>query len=1538
MVRKKKNTKHITLCATTEAWATKLLEEFRASGNDSYVFEQHLTNGERGIIHQMCRRMGLQSKSHGSGEERRLTLFKSKAGSGDGISKSESKHKYETRNQKGREGDGFSNSYSKHKYETRFQKGGAPRKKMIPQEKLKCVSFPPEAKAVLHDLFTRYPPCDGDTTGTALGIYTGNARSNWKDEFFLKPQLTKNDIKKNAASLNSRLETDKRFRQIFEARAKLPITSFRDAIISAVESNQVVLIAGETGCGKTTQVPQYLLDHMWYSKQEACKIICTQPRRISAISVSDRISWERGETIGKTVGYKVRLQSEGGRGSSVVFCTNGILLRVLIGKGVNSCVPDITHIIVDEIHERDSYSDFMLMILRDLLPSNPHLRLILMSATLDAERFSEYFGGCPVVRVPGFTHPVRTYFLEDALSVLISDKNNHLLSADSNLPSNKHDFKDEEKVALDEAIDLAWTNDEFDCLLDLISSEGSHEVYNYQNLTTGLTPLMVFAGKGRVSDVCKLLSFGANCTLKSKEGITALEVAEKENQIETAQIIREHADNIQSNSQQAQVLLDKYMATMKPEEVDVGLIVKLMKKICSDSKDGAILVFLPGWEEIRKTKEKLLENPHFADSGKFSILCLHSRVPAEEQKKVFDRPRRGCRKIVLATNIAESAVTIDDVVYVIDSGRMKEKSYDPFNDVSTLQSSWVSKANAKQRAGRAGRCQPGVCYHLYSKLREASLPEYRVPEVKRMPVDELCLQVKMLDPNCDVNDFLQKLMDPPVAQSIANALIILKDIGALTPQEELTELGQKFGQLPVHPRISKMIYFAVLVNCLDPALILACAADEKDPFIMPLLPGDRKKANAAKHELASLYGDHSDHLATVAAFQCWKNAKESGRANEFCSKYFISQIVMKRLDDLCRKLQGELKRHGVIPSSSNCSLNAHDPGILRAVIAVGLYPMLGRMCPVSKNQTRSIVETITGAKVRVPSLSNNVDMSSTKYDEALIVFDEITRGDWGVQIRSCTVLPTLPLLLFSREIAVSPTESYDADKSDDEEDHVVENVGDTMDIDKEGVRAGEKVMLAPENPVKVIVDRWLPFKVTALEIAQMYIMRERLMASILFKVKHPKENMPPHLGASMYAIACILSYDSLARSSVQTVAVQPIASVPDATSPKDDIPSANPNELQEHDPKTTPMGSKLANKLGLGNMEESVPSNLADRNEQPDPNTARVEDVSAATQQKKIQSESKRCKSPNNVDLGNIEENLGSMEVNTPSDLANGNEQKDPKSVCKLDLGREKESIPSNLAHGNEQRDPNTSQTEDASAAKQPEKKRSRSKRRKSGNDMDLGMMETSKPSDLANGNELTEPKSANNLDLGNMEENMPSDLTKDNEQTELNLPNKSNYGNMEESLPFNLANVNEQPDPSTTLMEAASSAKQPKNKRSRSKKHKSDNNLELGNIEENKPSDLANGNERKEPKLVRRLDPDKEKESIPLNLVSGNEEPDPNTAPAAKKPKRKKRKLAKNFDSGNSMEEKVPSTDGQQEQCGEKTERKSGNKSEKVSVPSNPV
>lgn len=331
--------------------------------------------------------------------------------------------------------------------------------------------------------------------------------------------------------------------------------------------------------------------------------------------------------------------------------------------------------------------------------------------------------------------------MEDVLSILKLKERNHLDNTLSSVPIEDTQLTEQDKLALDEAINLAWSNDEFDLILELLSSEGTPKVLNYQHSLTGFTPLMVFSGKGRVADICMLLSFGAECHLRAKDGSTALEWAERENHREAAEILKKHMEGAISSSIEEQQLLDKYLATIKPELIDVVLIEQLIKKICFDSQDGAILVFLPGWEDINRTREKLIAMPFFKNTSKFMIICLHSMIPSAEQKKVFKRPPQGCRKIVLATNIAETAITIDDVVYVIDSGRMKEKSYDPYNNVSTLQSSWVSKASAKQREGRAGRCQPGICYHLFSKLRAASLPEFQIPEIKRIPIEELCLQV-----------------------------------------------------------------------------------------------------------------------------------------------------------------------------------------------------------------------------------------------------------------------------------------------------------------------------------------------------------------------------------------------------------------------------------------------------------------------------------------------------------------------------------------------------------------------------------------------------------------------------------------------------------------------------------------------------------------------------------------------------------------------------------------------------------------------------
>ncbi|XP_027331217.1 DExH-box ATP-dependent RNA helicase DExH6 isoform X1 [Abrus precatorius] len=1070
---------------------SQILEQFRASKDEVYKFDASLSNQERALVHQLSLKMGFRSKSSGLGKDRRVSVQKIKK-------------KVDTNN-------GF--------------------------ERLPQFTFSEESKWVLGDLFSHYPPGDGNLWEIiGENSDTIEKTKQKKDDMFGRPSMTKAEIARKLEALASRMNSVSNLRQIIEDRSKLPIASFKDVITSTVESHQqVVLISGETGCGKTTQVPQFILDHVW-GKGEVCKIVCTQPRRISATSVSERIATERGETIGENVGFKIRLESRGGRQSSIVLCTTGVLLRVLVSKGSHWSKKGpgkddgsgITHIIMDEIHERDRYSDFMLAIIRDMLPSYPHLRLILMSATIDAERFSQYFGSCPIIHVPGFTYPVKTFYLEDVLSIIKSSNDNHLDSTTCSIPIINRELSEEDKLSVDEAINLAWSNDDWDLLLELVSSEGSPELFNYQHSLTGLTPLMVFAGKGRVGDMCMLLSFGANCNLRSKDGMTALEIAERENQLEVAEIIKKHMDGDFSNSMEEKKLLDKYLATVNPELVDDVLIEQLIRKICIDSTDGGILIFLPGWDDINRTRERLLASHFFKNSSKFMLISLHSMVPSVEQKKVFKRPPHGCRKIVLSTNIAETAITIDDIVYVIDTGRMKEKSYDPYNNVSTLQSSWISKASAKQREGRAGRCQPGICYHIYSKLRATSLPDFQIPEIRRIPIEELCLQVKLLDPSCKIEEFLGKTLDPPVFESIRNAIVVLQDIGALSTDEKLTQLGEKFGSLPVHPLICRMLFFAILMKCLDPALTLACASDCRDPFTLPMLPEEKKRAATAKSELAGLYRGCGDQFAIIAVFECWNNAKKMGLEARFCSQYFVSSSVMHMLSGMRRQLQTELVRNGFIHEDvSSYSVNAYDPGVLHAVLVAGLYPMVGRFLP-NKSGKRLIIETSGGDKVRLHNHSTNFKLSFKKnLDQTLIVYDEITRGDGGMNIRNCTVVGPLPLLLLSTEIAVAPAKDNDDGDDDDEggsEDEVGSEDGMEFDTKSSGC-CEDKLMSSPDNMVRIIMDRWLYFRSTAIDVAQLYCLRERLSAAILYKVTHPRNTLPPILGDSMHAIARILSCD-----------------------------------------------------------------------------------------------------------------------------------------------------------------------------------------------------------------------------------------------------------------------------------------------------------------------------------------------------------------------------------------------------------------------------
>ena len=323
---------------------------------------------------------------------------------------------------------------------------------------------------------------------------------------------------------------------IQRARAATSLDEFKRSILDAVETNQVVLIAGATGCGKTTQVPQYLIDDAW-AKGRGAAIMCTQPRRISAVTVSERVATERGEHIGQgTVGYQIRLENKAGPDTSLLFCTNGVLLRRLTSPGADAMLASLSHIVIDELHERDLFADFLTIVLRSAMARHPHLRLVLMSATVRESLFSDYFGGCPVIRVPGYTHPVADYHLEDILPAvgfgggggLGAASVRHAPTADPDGPEGQA-----MQAAIMDAF-LKGTDEAFDALMNTVrgvgtagAGAGERALVGVPHAATGATALMAAAGKGRHVEIGQLLGCGADPTQKSKDGSTAADWARR---------------------------------------------------------------------------------------------------------------------------------------------------------------------------------------------------------------------------------------------------------------------------------------------------------------------------------------------------------------------------------------------------------------------------------------------------------------------------------------------------------------------------------------------------------------------------------------------------------------------------------------------------------------------------------------------------------------------------------------------------------------------------------------------------------------------------------------------------------------------------------------------------------------------------------------------------------------------------------------------------------------------------------------------------
>ncbi|CAI0400616.1 unnamed protein product [Linum tenue] len=463
--------------------------------------------------------------------------------------------------------------------------------------------------------------------------------------------------------------------KMIDFRKSLPAYKEKDALLKSLAQNQVIVVSGETGCGKTTQLPQYILEsEIEAARGAVCNIICTQPRRISAMSVAERVAAERGEKLGESVGYKVRLEGMKGKDTRLLFCTTGVLLRRLL---LDRDLRGVTHVIVDEIHERGMNEDFLLIVLKDLLPRRPDLRLVLMSATLNAELFSSYFGGAPTLHIPGFTYPVRAQFLENILETTGY------------------------RLTLNNQID----------------DYGQEKTWKMQKQTQGF--------RKRKSQI-------ASDTVESTD-------------------FRGYSHRTQES-----------LSNWNPDSIGFNLIEHVLCHIVKNERPGAVLVFMTGWDDINSLKDQLQAHPVLGDPSKVLLLACHGSMASSEQRLIFDKPEDGLRKIVLATNMAETSITINDVVFVVDCGKAKETSYDALNNTPCLLPTWISKASARQRRGRAGRVQPGECYHLYPKCVYDAFSDYQLPELLRTPLQSLCLQIKSLQLG-SISEFLSQALQAPEA-------------------------------------------------------------------------------------------------------------------------------------------------------------------------------------------------------------------------------------------------------------------------------------------------------------------------------------------------------------------------------------------------------------------------------------------------------------------------------------------------------------------------------------------------------------------------------------------------------------------------------------------------------------------------------------------------------------------------------------------------------------------------------------------------------
>lgn len=585
-----------------------------------------------------------------------------------------------------------------------------------------------------------------------------------------------------------------KFQKILTSRMNLPIWGYKDELILMIQNNPVIIIKGSTGCGKTTQVPQFILDsYIKNGNGSNCNIIVTQPRRISAISIAERICFERIDQMKElesSVGYSVRFDHIYPRAyGSILFCTTGHLLRRILGG-----LKGISHLVIDEVHERDINTDLLLKIVRDLINMNLDIRIIIMSATLGVSHFQQYFNDCVTVEINNRVFPVTRYYLEDCIELL--------------------KWKPNKLTYLDDDVEVDPTDD----------------------------ALMEFDFKKSYSE-------------------------------STVEVMR----------------------SLKEGVICFELILALLDYINTIYVTGSVLIFMPGWNSIFSLLNVLSKHPKFGNSNKFLLLPLHSQLSHKENNRIFQYSAQ--RKIILSTNIAETSITIDDVVFVIDTCLIKRKIYSPHNNVTSYIIDWVSKSNIQQREGRAGRVRSGYNFVLCSKKRYEMMEQFKKPEILVTSLVETSLLIKYLGFG-SVSDFLQQTLDPPSNFAIEEAMKLLQDINAFDHDNELTPLGKILAKMPIDPKIGKMILQSILLEVASPIITIAAASSDNFEML------DHTDLNLYLKTLNTLDENRfSDHLILFKIFSMCSTSRQVEKTYTCINLNAVSVIenVRRQLIEILKK-------------------------------------------------------------------------------------------------------------------------------------------------------------------------------------------------------------------------------------------------------------------------------------------------------------------------------------------------------------------------------------------------------------------------------------------------------------------------------------------------------------------------------------------------------------------------------------------------------------------------------------------------------------